>query len=103
MIDDRQVWRPGRRRRRARFRWGAALGFLLVSAWCGLVAHQLLPDLFSDVPPLLPPGDGLGIVGWLIVWPIWLLASYEGLGALLMCVLGPLAVIDLYVKWRRRL
>jgi len=25
------------------------------------------------------------------------------LGALLMCVLGPLAVIDLYVKWRRRL
>jgi hypothetical protein len=82
-----------------------ALSLLVVSAVAGFFARSLLalPDnTVVAMPPLRPlTGDMVALVGWLIGWVMWLFATYEGLLSVVICALGPLAVIQLFVRWRR--
>jgi hypothetical protein len=79
-----------------------ALFLLVFCAVAWLIARALLPDMFKPLAPLRPPtGDLLALVGWLLCWFIDLLFNYEGALWIVMCALAPLAVIELFWKWRR--
>jgi hypothetical protein len=79
-----------------------ALFLLVFSAVAWLIARAVLPEMFKPLAPVRPPtGDLLALVGWLFSWFIDLLFNYEGALWIVMCALAPLAVIELFWKWRR--